>query len=78
MTTNQSPLYGAFSVNRCVRAYSCLLYTSFYPAAGACMVVVALLICALRVLAGAHYVLSLIHILIRAAVLASTVGWIWI
>ena len=28
----------------------------FYPAAGACMVVVALLICALRVLAGAHYV----------------------
>ena len=26
------------------------------PAAGACMVVVALLICALRVLAGAHYV----------------------
>ena len=28
----------------------------FYPATGACMVVVALLICALRVLAGAHYV----------------------
>ena len=28
----------------------------FYPAAGACMVVVALLICALRVLAGAHFV----------------------
>ena len=28
----------------------------FYPAAGACMVAVALLICALRVLAGAHYV----------------------
>ena len=28
----------------------------FYPAAGACMVVVALLICVLRVLTGAHYI----------------------
>lgn len=33
-----------------------VVWCYFYPAAGACMVVVALLICALRVLAGAHYV----------------------
>ena len=51
-----SELLDSAKVGRTDAAVLAAVWCYFYPAAGACMVVVALLICALRVLAGAHYV----------------------